>query len=226
MSPNRSDITAAKISTAARVGIGTSPTRLRQRQQDQQHPDAGEDRRPPAAGPGRDVQRRAADRPADRGAVEEAGRQVGHALADEVAVRPGRRAVRVRRGLRHPRTLDQRDRRDGEGAADHPHGQIGQVRQHQRRQAAGDRPDVGHRLPRSSSPITATTTVGTTTAISVANSASLVRLSRNITASADTPTMADAGDDAGRVGDDVHGLLRRRRRPRSATRPARPAGRG
>ena len=44
-----------------------------------------------------------------------------------------------------------------------------------------------------SSPITATTTVGTTTAISAANRASLVRLSRNITARAETPTMDEAG---------------------------------
>ena len=87
ISPGRSDLTAAKISTAPSVGIATAPTSPDSATRMTQHPEPGEDRRPAGACTGGHVQRGGPDRPADGGAVEQPGDEVADALPDEVAVR-------------------------------------------------------------------------------------------------------------------------------------------
>ena len=91
--PMRSEPRAAKISTAASVGMATWPTIPENTHQDQQHPDARADRGPAGARARREVQCGLPDRAAHRLPAEEARGDVADALGGEVAVRVGRRAV-------------------------------------------------------------------------------------------------------------------------------------
>ena len=116
--PRRSELAAAKINTAASVGDRDLPDDPGEQDQDQQHPDAGEDRRPASARACGEVQRGLADRAADRLAAKQPRGDVADPLCDEVAVRVGPRAPGVRRRLGHAGALDQHDHSDGRRRGD------------------------------------------------------------------------------------------------------------
>ena len=192
MSLNRSDITAAKISTAASVGIGTSPTTPENatRMISIQIPakiDAHRLRAPAAT-----FKRRAADRSADGRAVEEPGGQVRHALTDEVAIGDGGPALGFGADSATPAPCTSAIA----AMANAPittRGQVGQLRQHERRQPARDRADVGHRLDVDRDPSHATSAVGSTTATNDAEQRDPgAAEQRMISASAADPAIADA----------------------------------
>ena len=118
----------------------------RQRDQDDRHPQAGEDRGPAAPGAGRDAEGRLPHRTADRLAAEHAGEQVADALRHEVAVRLGASAVGVGCGLRHTGPLDQDQRGHRQGPRHQAHREVGELRQVRRGQALRDRTDVTDQL--------------------------------------------------------------------------------
>ena len=90
-------------------------------QDEEQDPDAVEDRRQLRLRAGLDVGRRPHDDARDRQAAEQAGHGVGQALPDELAIEIGARAgVQLVGGDRTEQRLDAGDRRDGDAA--HQHG--------------------------------------------------------------------------------------------------------
>ena len=122
--------------------------------------------------------------------------QVRHALADEVPVGPRRRASGFGAASATPAPWTSAIAAIAKRAADHPDVRSDRCGSTSGGNPLGIAPTSATVATLVETPSRATTTVGTTTAISDANSASRVRLSRNITASADHP-------DDGRRGVDV-----------------------
>ena len=144
----RSDPIAAAIRTAARVAITTCRRGRTARCRIDRHPEAGEDRGPPAPGAGRDAEGGLAHRASHGLAAEQAREHVADTLGQEVPVRPGPGAVRVRRGLRHAGSLDQDQRRDRERPGHDAQRQVREVRDVGRREPLRDRADVADQRDR------------------------------------------------------------------------------